>query len=187
MQDFKLKLKTLERRRLDYDSDRRAFARLEAKKTKALNSGTTVKPEITTQLQSKEHTMAGTGCSLTALCYELLLSFKCLDAYPLCHCRALSALHWLFPCCMAACLHWSVSVSLWLSVYSCMLTAKLLNCAAKKAAYDSYEQEIFEELSALVSDAGALHTFLEAALKLESSALLSSVGPGPVSILEVLP
>ena len=58
-------------------------------------------------------------------------------------------------------------------------------CAAKKAAYDSYEQEIFEELSALVSDAGALHTFLEAALKLESSALLSSVGPGPVSILEV--
>lgn len=57
--------------------------------------------------------------------------------------------------------------------------------AAKKAAYDSYEQEIFEELSALVSDSGALHTFLEAALKLESSALLSSVAPGPNSIMEV--
>ncbi|KAK9809734.1 hypothetical protein WJX73_001090 [Symbiochloris irregularis] len=111
--DFKLKLKTLERRRLDYDSDRRAYARLEAKKTKAINGGVAVKPEITTQLQSKEHTMA-----------------------------------------------------------------------AKKTAFDSYEQEIFEELSALVSDAGALHTFLEAALKLESSALLSSVGPGPISILE---
>lgn len=59
VQDFKLKLKTLERRRLDYDSDRRAYARLEAKKTKAVNGGVAVKPEITTQLQSKEHTMAG--------------------------------------------------------------------------------------------------------------------------------
>lgn len=58
-QDFKLKLKTLERRRLDYDADRRAFARLEAKRSKTLHSGGQVKPEVTTQLQSKEHTMAG--------------------------------------------------------------------------------------------------------------------------------
>ena len=60
LQDFKLKLKTLERRRLDYDSDRRAFARLDTKRVKSINGGAQPKPEVTTQLQSKEHTMAGT-------------------------------------------------------------------------------------------------------------------------------
>ena len=57
--------------------------------------------------------------------------------------------------------------------------------AAKKTAFDSYEAEIFEELQALVADAGALHTFLEAALKLESSALTSAIGSQPTTIFDV--
>ena len=59
--------------------------------------------------------------------------------------------------------------------------------AAKKTAFDSYEAEIFEELQALVADAGALHTFLEAALKLESSALTSAIGSQPTTIFDVSP
>ena len=59
MQDYKLKLTTLERRRLDYDADRRSIAKLELKRTKASEKNVALKPEVTTQLQAKEHTALG--------------------------------------------------------------------------------------------------------------------------------
>ena len=59
-QDYKLKLTTLERRRLDYDADRRSIAKLEMKRSKAAEKNVALKPEVTTQLQAKEHTALGT-------------------------------------------------------------------------------------------------------------------------------
>ena len=76
VQDYKLKLTTLERRRLDYDADRRSIAKLELKRTKASEKNVALKPEVTTQLQAKEHTALGEQapaisaavCILSRLC-----------------------------------------------------------------------------------------------------------------------
>ena len=49
--------------------------------------------------------------------------------------------------------------------------------AAKRGAFEMYEAQVHEELSQLVGDSGALHKFLEAALRLENHAFESALGP----------
>ena len=71
MQDYKLKLTTLERRRLDYDADRRSIAKLEMKRQKASEKNVALKPEVTTQLQAKEHTALGKQLSPSLLVLQL--------------------------------------------------------------------------------------------------------------------
>ena len=70
-QDYKLKLNTLERRRLDYDADRRAITKLEQKRNKSAEKNVAVKAEVTTSLQAKEHTALGAPplpCCLSCIC-----------------------------------------------------------------------------------------------------------------------
>ena len=71
LQDYKLKLTTLERRRLDYDADRRSIAKLEMKRQKASEKNVALKPEVTTQLQAKEHTALGKQLSPSLLVLHL--------------------------------------------------------------------------------------------------------------------
>lgn len=48
-----------------------------------------------------------------------------------------------------------------------------------------YEAQVHEELSQLVGDSGALHKFLEAALRLESHAFESALGPVSPSLVHL--
>lgn len=48
-----------------------------------------------------------------------------------------------------------------------------------------YEAQVHEELSQLVGDSGALHKFLEAALRLESHAFESALGPISPSLVHL--
>ena len=57
--------------------------------------------------------------------------------------------------------------------------------AAKRGAFEMYEAQVHEELSQLVGDSGALHKFLEAALRLESHAFESALGPVSPSLVHL--
>ena len=48
-----------------------------------------------------------------------------------------------------------------------------------------YEAQVHEELAQLVGDSGALHKFLEAALRLESHAFESALGPVSPSLVHL--
>lgn len=58
-------------------------------------------------------------------------------------------------------------------------------CAAKRGAFEMYESQVHEELSQLVGDSGALHKFLEAALRLENHAFESALGPVSPSLVHL--
>ena len=57
--------------------------------------------------------------------------------------------------------------------------------AAKRGAFEMYEAQVHEELSQLVGDSGALHKFLEAALRLENHAFESALGPVSPSLVHL--
>lgn len=66
----------------------------------------------------------------------------------------------------------------------CQLNMYMLR-AAKRGAFEMYEAQVHEELSQLVGDSGALHKFLEAALRLECHAFDSALGPVSPSLVHL--
>jgi hypothetical protein len=65
------------------------------------------------------------------------------------------------------------------------IQAKETTLNAKRGAFEMYEAQVHEELSQLVGDSGALHKFLEAALRLESHAFESALGPVSPSLVHL--
>jgi hypothetical protein len=65
------------------------------------------------------------------------------------------------------------------------IQAKETTLNARRGAFEMYEAQVHEELSQLVGDSGALHKFLEAALRLESHAFESALGPVSPSLVHL--
>ena len=86
------------------------------------------------------------------------------------------------PVCVRA--HEFAAILLGPSCLSAFLTWRS-GAAAKRGAFEMYEAQVHEELSQLVGDSGALHKFLEAALRLENHAFESALGPVSPSLVHL--
>ena len=84
--------------------------------------------------------------------------------------------------CVRAC--GSAAILMGRSCLSALLTWRCV-AAAKRGAFEMYEAQVHEELSQLVGDSGALHKFLEAALRLENHAFESALGPVSPSLVHL--